>query len=301
MRILILSRSSALYSTQSLIKACLRRGHSPEVVDHILCDLMIKDQQPLVYYQGRSLEGFDAVIPRVGSSVTTFGAHVMRHFEAMGVFTVTKAQSMLMARNKWRCYQVLVAAGIPVPDSLLPNCHLPDDYLIQRHFQVPMIIKQLESTHGMGVILAETYQTSSSLVESFNRMRESMIVQQYVKEAGGADLRVFVVDGRVVAAMKRQARAGEFRSNLHRGATAERVNIAPEEEEMALRVSHVMDLPVAGIDLLRSSHGPLVLEVNTSPGLEGIETATGVDVADNIIRYAERGVAACMQSTQLLK
>ncbi len=290
MRILILSRNPSLYSTQSLMRACYRRGHYARVVDHLLCDLIVEKDRLAVYYQGMELEPFDAVIPRVGSSVTLYGTNVMRQLEMMGTFSVTKADSMLKARNKWLCYQVLASEGIPVPKSLLPNFAQLDEQLIRSNFTEPLIVKLLESTHGLGVILSESFGNASGTIEAFNRLRESVLVQEYIREARGTDIRVLVVDDKIVAVMKRQAREGEFRSNLHRGATAQVEKLTDEEKEMAVKACRLMDLDVAGVDILRSKNGPMVLEINSSPGLEGIETITGIDVSGHIVKFIERQI-----------
>jgi ribosomal protein S6--L-glutamate ligase len=255
-----------------------------------LCDLVVEQDQLAVFYQGAKIEGFDAVIPRVGSSVTTYGTNVMRQLEMMGTFSVTKAESMLKTRNKWLCYQILASEGIPIPKSLLPNFAQLDEQLIRSNFSEPLILKLLESTHGIGVILSESYKNTNSTIEAFYRLRESVMIQEYVREANGADIRVLVVADKIVASMKRQARDGEFRSNLHRGATAMVENLTEEEKLLARRVCKLMDLNVAGVDLLRAKAGPMVLEINSSPGLEGIETVTGIDVAGQIVKFIERQV-----------
>ncbi len=290
MRILILSRNPSLYSTQSIMRACYRRGHYARVVDHLQCDLLVEKDHLGVFYQGVKVEGFDAVIPRVGSSATSYGTNVMRQLEMMGTFTVTKADSMLKTRNKWLCYQILASEGIPIPKSFLPNFSQPDDHLIRSNFNEPLIVKLLESTHGLGVILSESYNNASSTVEAFYKLRESVLIQEYIREARGSDIRVLVVDDKVVATMKRQARDGEFRSNLHRGATAQIEKITAEEESLARKVCKLMDLQVAGVDILRSKDGPMILEINSSPGLEGIETITGIDVSGFIVKFIERQI-----------
>ena len=290
MRILILSRNQSLYSTQSLLRACYRRGHYARVVDHLLCDLVVEKDDLSVYYQGAKIEGYDALIPRVGSSVTTYGTNVMRQLELMGTFTVTRAESMLKTRNKWLCYQLLASEGIPIPKSLLPNLAQLDEQLIRANFDQPLIIKMLESTHGLGVILSESYNNASSTIEAFYRLRESVLVQEYIREARGTDIRVLVVDDKIVASMRRQAKEGEFRSNLHRGATAMSEKLSEEEQFLARKVCRLMNLQVAGVDILRSETGPLVLEINSSPGLEGIETVTGIDVSGQIVKFIERQI-----------
>lgn len=290
MRILILSRNQSLYSTQSLLRACYRRGHYARVIDHLQCDLVVDHKELALYYQGIKIEGYDAVIPRVGSSVTLYGTNVMRQLEMMGTFSVTRAESMLKTRNKWLCYQILAAEGIPIPKSILPNLAQLDEQLIRTNFSEPVIIKMLESTHGLGVILSESFNNACSTIEAFYRMRESVMVQEYIRESRGTDIRVLVVDDHIIASMKRQAKEGEFRSNLHRGATAMVEKLTDEERYIARRVCKLLNLQVAGVDLLRSKDGPMVLEINSSPGLEGIETVTGVDVAGQIVKFIERQI-----------
>jgi len=290
MRILILSRNPALYSTQSLLRACYRRGHYARVIDHLMCDLIIEKGNLRVLYQGEQLEGYDAIIPRIGSSVTNFGTTVIRQFEKMGVFTVTRSESILRARNKLRCYQILASEGIPVPKTLLPNYAQFDEEIIEDLFTTPLVIKLLESTHGLGVIKSDSYHNATSTIEAFFRMKHKILVQEYIKESKGADIRVFVVDGHIMASMKRQAKDGEFRSNLHRGATATIEQLSEQEKFLSRKVCKLMGLEVAGVDLLRSKHGSLVLEINSSPGLEGIETVSGIDIAGSIIKYVERRV-----------
>ncbi len=290
MRLLILSRNPSLYSTQSLLRASYRRGHFARVVDHQLCDLILKKDQLSVYFKGEELSGYDAIIPRIGSSVTSSGTNVIRQFELQGVFTVTRSEGILRARNKWRCFQLLASNGIPVPKSMIPNYLELDKELIQREFNLPVVVKLLESTHGLGVVLSESYSNASSTIEAFNRLKEMALLQSFVKEASGTDIRAIVVDGEIVASMMRQARAGEFRSNLHRGATARPVQLTEKERFLSRRVCKLLGLDVAGVDILRSSSGPLILEVNSSPGLEGIETVSGIDIASKIIAFVERRV-----------
>ncbi|MCB0668685.1 MAG: RimK family alpha-L-glutamate ligase [Saprospiraceae bacterium] len=290
MRILILSRNQSLYSTQSLLRACYRRGHYARVIDHLQCDLVVDSNELALFYQGVKIEGYDAVIPRVGSSVTLYGTNVMRQLEMMGTFSVTRAESMLKTRNKWLCYQILASEGIPIPKSLLPNLAQLDEQLIRSNFSQPLIIKMLESTHGLGVILSESYNNACSTIEAFFRMRESVMVQEYIRESRGTDIRVLVVDDAIIASMKRQAKEGEFRSNLHRGATALVEKLTEEERFIARKVCKLLNLQVAGVDLLRSKDGPMVLEINSSPGLEGIETVTGIDVSGHIVKFIERQI-----------
>lgn len=288
MKILILSRSPILYSTHSLVMAARRRGHLVRVVDHLLCDLTILNGRLGVRYQGEFLGRPDAVIPRIGSSVTTYGAAVIRHFEMMGIYTVVGTDSLLRARDKRTALQYLAAHQIPVPDSVFTA--MPENVEASLRLlgeQYPMVIKTLNSTQGMGVILGESQRATQSIAEAFLRMREEILLQRFIEESKGKDIRVFIVGGKVVAMMERSAQNGEFRSNLHRGAISKKVRITEEEENLALRSASLMGLEVAGVDILRSVNGPLVLEVNASPGLEGIEGTTGVDIAGSIIKFVE--------------
>lgn len=290
MKILILSRNPALYSTRSLLRACYRRGHQAKVIDHLLCDLIVEKDNLQVSYRGEILTGYDAIIPRIGSSVTTAGTNVVRQFEKMGLFSTTRADAILRARNKLRCFQILAAEGVDVPHSLFPNFVDLDEQLISEIMGDQMVIKLLESTHGLGVILSESLNNAISTIEAFHRMKHKVLVQEYIEESGGSDIRALVVDGHVVASMKRQAPAGEFRSNLHRGGTARIEKLTEQERHLARKVCRILGLDVAGVDILRSKRGPLVLEVNSSPGLEGIETYTRIDVAGTIVQYLERRI-----------
>ena len=290
MKIAILSRGPQLYSTQSLLRAGLERRHEMHIVDHTRCSLLIERGKARVYYDGYPLPRFDAIIPRIGASVTLQGAAVISHFEAMGAFTVARNEALMQSRDKLRCLQKLARCGIEVPRTLavVPGQELHP--LLPHIGGLPVVIKLLESTHGMGVILAENFRTASSIIEAFQRKGERLLIQEFIKEAQGADIRVLVVAGQVVAAMERQAQAGEFRSNLHLGASASAIELSPQEIELAQKVAQIMGLDVAGVDFLRSRRGPLVMEVNASPGLEGIEGYTGVDVAGKIIAFVEQRV-----------
>ena len=288
MRILILSRSPILYSTHSLVMAARRRGHSIRVVDHLQCDLTILQGRLGVRYQGEFLGRPDAVIPRIGSSVTSFGAAVVRQFEMMGVYTVVTTEALLRSRDKRTSLQYLAAHGLPVPDSIFTA--MPENVEASLRLlgeQYPMVIKTLNSTQGQGVILGESQHAAQSVAEAFIRLREEILLQQFIEEAKGKDVRVFIVGGKVVATMERSAQDGEFRSNLHRGASSRRIRITSAEEEIALKAADLLGLHVAGVDILRANTGPLILEVNASPGLEGIEGTTGVDISGQIIRFIE--------------
>ncbi|MCO6489656.1 MAG: 30S ribosomal protein S6--L-glutamate ligase [Phaeodactylibacter sp.] len=288
MKIAILSRGPQLYSTQSLVRAGMNRGHAMHIVDHTRCTLAVGRGRPRIYYNDYPLERFDAVIPRIGASVTLQGASVISHFEMMQSFTVARSEALLQSRDKLRCLQKLARCGIEVPRTVLAAAGQDLMPLLSELGGLPVVIKLLESTHGNGVLLAESYRAAESMIEAFQRLGERIIIQEFIREAKGADIRALVVAGEVVAAMKRQARSGEFRSNLHRGASAEVANLSDEEMEVVRKSVKMLGLDVAGVDFLRSRRGPLVMEVNASPGLEGIEGVTGVDVAGKVIEFIER-------------
>lgn len=290
MRIVVLSRNPQLYSTQRLIEAGKQRGHEVLIVDHSKCDLVIEKKKPVVLYKGQKLENIDAVIPRIGASVTFYGTAVVRQFEMMKVFTAIESQALVRSRDKLRSLQILSRAGLGLPKTVFTNYSRNVKDIIKSVGGTPVVIKVLEGTQGLGVVLAETDNAAESVIEAFNGLKARVIVQQYIKESKGSDIRAFVVDGVVVGAMKRQGKKGEFRSNLHRGGTTEIIELTEDEENAALKAARVMGLGVAGVDMLQSNHGPLILEVNSSPGLEGIESATGKDIARSIIRYVERNV-----------
>ncbi|CAA6810830.1 MAG: Ribosomal protein S6 glutaminyl transferase [uncultured Thiotrichaceae bacterium] len=287
MKIAILSRNRKLYSTHRLIEAAEKRGHEVRVVDILRCYMNIASNKPMVYYKGEALEGFDAVIPRIGASVTFYGAAVLRQFEMMGVYPVNESVALTRSRDKLRSLQLLSRKGIGLPVTGFAN--KPDDVkeVIKLVGGAPVVIKLLEGTQGIGVVLAETQKAAESVMEGFMGLKANILVQEFIKEAGGADIRCFVVGGKVVAAMKRQGAEGEFRSNLHRGGSASLIRLTPEERSTAVKSAQAMGLNVAGVDLLRANHGPVVMEVNSSPGLEGIEAASGKDVADLIIQFIE--------------
>lgn len=288
MKIAILSTEPTLYSTKKLVEAGEKRGHEVQVIDYLRCYMNITSMKPQVIYKGEPLEGFDAIIPRIGASKTFYGTAVVRQFEMMGVFTANPSQAISRSRDKLRCLQLLAREGIGLPVTGFAHSTKDIDGLIKTVGGAPLVIKLLEGTQGIGVVLAETYQAAKSVIEAFRGLDANILVQEFIKEAGGADLRCFVVGDRVIAAMKRQGAEGEFRSNLHRGGTAEKIKLSPEERSTATRSAKAMGLRVAGVDLLRSNHGPVVMEVNSSPGLEGIENATGVDVSGKIIEFLEK-------------
>ncbi len=288
MKIAIMSRNKKLYSTRRLVEACEQRGHEVRVIDTLRCYMNITSEKPELHYRGDNLLGYDAVIPRIGASITFYGTAVLRQFEMMGVFPANESVAITRARDKLRSMQLLSRDGVGMPKTGF--AHSPDDIqdLIKMVGGAPLVIKLLEGTQGIGVVLAETKKAAESVIEAFMGLKANILVQEFIKEAGGADIRCFVVGGKVVAAMMRQAPEGEFRSNLHRGGTATLVKLTPRERATAVRAAKVMGLNVAGVDILRSERGPLVMEVNSSPGLEGIEAATGKDVAGMIVEFIEK-------------
>jgi ribosomal protein S6--L-glutamate ligase len=288
MKIAILSQDSTLYSTSRLKAAGEQRGYEMKVINYLRCYMNITSHRPILVYRGKQLEDFDAVIPRIGASKTFYGTAVVRQFEMMGVFSTNSSQAISSSRDKLRCLQLLAREGIGLPVTGFANSTQDIDGLIDMVGGAPLVIKLLEGTQGIGVVLAETHQAAKSVIEAFRGLDANILVQEFIKEAGGADIRCFVVGEKVIAAMKRQGAAGEFRSNLHRGGTAEKIKLTPEERSTAIRAAKAMGLKVAGVDMLRSNHGPVVMEVNSSPGLEGIENATGVDVAGKIIQFIEK-------------
>lgn len=288
MKIGILSRRPSLYSTSALKAAGERRGHEMQVIDYLRCYMNIASHNPSVMYGGKQLEGFDAIIPRIGASQTFYGTAVVRQFEVMGVFPCNESQAITRSRDKLRCLQLLSRKGIGLPVTGFAHSTKDIDGLVNIAGGAPLVIKLLEGTQGIGVVLAETRKAAESVIEAFRGLDANILVQEFIHEAGGADIRCFVVGEKVVAAMMRRAAPGEFRSNLHRGGTAEKVRITPEERSTAVRSAKAMGLGVAGVDLLRSNHGPVVMEVNSSPGLEGIEKATEIDVAGKIIEFIEQ-------------
>ncbi|MFT5167894.1 MAG: ribosomal protein S6--L-glutamate ligase [Saprospiraceae bacterium] len=290
MKIVVLSSNPNLYSTRRLVEAGKLRKHDVLVVDHSKSDLIIEKKKPAIEYRNELLVDIDAVIPRIGASVTFFGTAVVRQFEMMKVFTAVESQALMRSRDKLRSLQVLSRAGLGLPKTVFTNYSKNVADVIRRVGGAPVVIKLLEGTQGLGVVLAETDKAAESVLEAFNGLQARVIVQEFIKEAMGADIRAFVVDGVVVGAMKRQGKKGEFRSNLHRGGTAEIIKLTDDEENAALKAARVLGLGIAGVDMLQSARGPLILEVNSSPGLEGIERATGEDIAKKIITYVERNV-----------
>jgi ribosomal protein S6--L-glutamate ligase len=290
MNIKILSANANLYSTKRLVEAAKARKHDVEVINHAKCDIVIEKKNPVIIYKGHKLDHTDAIIPRIGASVTFYGTAVVRQFEMMRVFTTTESQALVRSRDKLRSLQILSRAGLGLPKTVFTNYSKNVKEIVDQAGGAPVIIKLLEGTQGIGVILVETRKAAESVIEAFNNLQARVIVQEFIKEAGGADIRAFIVDGQVVGAMKRQGKEGEFRSNLHRGGTATVIKLTDEEETAALKAAKALGLGIAGVDMLQSARGPLILEVNSSPGLEGIEAATGKDIANSIIKYIERNV-----------
>lgn len=288
MKIAILSRNPELYSTRRLLEAAKDLGHEVRVIDPLRCYMTIASQRPTIHYKGEELSGYDAIIPRIGASITFYGTAVVRQFEMMGVYSLNESVAISRSRDKLRSLQLLARKGIGLPVTGFAHSTQYTEDLIQLAGGAPLVIKLLEGTQGIGVVLAETNKAAESVIEAFRGLKENILVQEFIKEAQGADIRCFVIGDKVVAAMKRQGKEGEFRSNLHRGGTASIVRLTPEERSTAVRAAKIMGLNVAGVDLLRSNHGPVVMEVNSSPGLEGIEQATEKNVAAMIIQFIEK-------------
>ncbi|MQM39610.1 Ribosomal protein S6--L-glutamate ligase [wastewater metagenome] len=288
LQIHVLSRNARLYSTRRIVEAGRERGHTMRVVDPLRCYVKISAHRPEVHYKGDILDSPDAVIPRIGASVTFYGTAVLRQFEMMGVFPLNESVAITRSRDKLRSMQLLARRGIGLP--VTGFAYSPDDNedLISLVGGAPLVIKLLEGTQGKGVVLAETTKAAESVIDAFHGLNAYFLTQEFIREAGGADIRCFVVGNRVIASMKRQAKEGEFRSNVHRGGAATPIRITPEERQTAVRAARIMGLNVAGVDIMRSNHGPVVLEVNSSPGLEGIETSTGKDVAGAIVQFIEK-------------
>ena len=288
MKIAILSRKPELYSTRRLLEAGREKGHQIEVVNPLQCYMNITSHHPQIHYKGEQLKGVDAIIPRIGASVTFYGTAVVRQFEMMGVYSLNESVAISRSRDKLRSLQLLARKGIGLPVTGFAHSTKFTNDLIDLVGGAPLVVKMLEGTQGIGVVLAETHSAAESVIQAFRGLKVNILVQEFVKESKGSDIRCFVVGKRVVAAMMRKGPPGDFRSNLHRGGKAELVKITPEERSTAVRAVQIMGLNIAGVDILRSNHGPVVMEVNSSPGLEGIEKATGIDVAGLTIAYIEK-------------
>jgi len=290
MKIGVLSRNAHLYSTNRLVEAARARGHNVEVVDYLRCYMDITSERPDVLLFGEA-QTFDAVIPRIGASHTFYGTAVVRQFEMMGVYTVSPSEAISRSRDKLRSLQILSRAGVDMPVTGFAHATKDIDGLLDTVGGVPVVVKLLEGTQGSGVVLAETRKAAGSVIEAFRQLDANILVQEFIEEADGADVRLIVIGDRAIAAMRRKSNPGEFRSNLHRGGTATVIKVTPELERVAVAATESMGLGVAGVDILQSVRGPLVLEVNSSPGLEGIEGATQQDVAGEIIRYVEENLS----------
>ncbi|MDB4793282.1 30S ribosomal protein S6--L-glutamate ligase [bacterium] len=288
MKIAILSRKSSLYSTEKLKEAGEKRGHKMVVVDYLRCFMNIASHRPTIMYGGKELTGIDAIIPRIGATNTFYGTAVVRQFEMMGVFSANESQAITRSRDKLHCLQILSRDGVGLPVSGIAHSTKDIAGLIDSVGGAPLVVKLVEGSQGVGVILAETQKAAEAVIEAFRGLDANILVQEFIKEASGSDIRCIVVDGEVVASMIRTSNTGDFRSNLHRGGIAKKINITDEERSTAIRSAKSMGLQVAGVDILRSNHGPAVLEVNSSPGLEGVEMSTGIDVSEKIIEYLEK-------------
>ena len=287
MKILILSRNKNLYSTRRIFNAGINRGHEVRVVDYLRCYMNITSRKPTVYYGGESLGKADAVIPRIGASETFYGTAVVRQFETMGSYCVNSSEAITASRDKLKSLQILAQDGINMPVTGFASHTMDIEGVIEKVGSVPLVMKLLQGTQGQGIVLAETRKAAESVMSAFRQLEADILVQEFIKESSGTDIRALVVGDNVVAAMRRIAPEGEFRSNVHRGGRTEQITLNQEEEKIAVEAASVLGLRIAGVDLMRSKRGPLVLEVNSSPGLEGIEASSGVDVAENIVRFIE--------------
>ena len=283
----MLARNPRLYSHKRLVEAAEERGHEMRVLNTLRCTMNITSHRPSILYNGETLTGFDAVIPRIGASITHYGLAVLRQFEMMGVWPLNESVAVGRSRDKLRSMQIFAKHGLGLPVTAFAHDPKQTDEVLKIVGGAPAVIKLLEGTQGIGVVLGETANSAKSVVEAFRGLNVNILVQEFIKEAGSSDIRIFVVGGKVVAAMMRTGAEGDFRSNLHRGGSAKMVKITPEERSTAIRAAKVMGLNVAGVDILRANHGPVIMEVNSSPGLEGIESATGKDVAGQIIEFIE--------------
>lgn len=287
MKIAILSRKTSLYSTRRLKEAAEKRGHEVIVVDYLKCSLVNEHKTPTIFYKGELLEEVEAIIPRIGASATFYGTAVVRQFELMNVFSVNSSVAIARSRDKLRSQQIFSSHDIGIPKTVFAKYTKDTDSIIKAIGGAPVIIKLLEGTQGIGVVLAETKKAAKSTIEAFNGLKANILIQEFIKEAGGADIRTFIINGKVIGAMKRQNHGDDFRSNIHRGGDATPVKITRIQRELALRAAKAMGLRVCGVDMIMSDRGPLVLEVNSSPGLEGIEGATGKDIAGSVIEFIE--------------
>ncbi len=290
MKIGILSRNKNLYSTRRLVEAAQKRGHEAQVIDHAKCYMVMEEGEPSIYNKDHKIEGIDAVIPRIGASVTFYGGALVRQFEMRGTFTTLKSLALLRSRDKLRSLQILSKAGVGIPKTAIARYPGDVDHMLKQLGGPPVIIKLLEGTQGLGVVLAETRKAAKSVIEAFYGLNANILVQEFIKEAKACDIRAFVVDGRVVGAMKRQGNEEDFRSNLHRGGKGTLIRLSKAERTAAVKAAKALGMTIAGVDMLQSEKGPLIIEVNSSPGLEGIEGATGKDIADRVIEHIEKNI-----------
>ncbi len=297
MHIVVLSRNKNLYSTRRLVEAGEKRGHEMRVIDHTKCYVSIEQSKPEIHYNSEKLVDIDAVIPRIGASVTFYGCAIVRQFEMMGIISAVESQAIVRSRDKLRSMQLLAREGVGMPITGFARQPKDKDDLIKMVGGTPLVIKLLEGTQGIGVVLAETKKAAESVLDAFYGLKVNILVQEFIKESKGTDIRAFVIDGKVVGAMKRTGQEGDFRSNLHRGGTAEPVKLSRAEKSTAVKAAKSLGLGIAGVDMLQSNRGPLVMEVNSSPGLQGIETSTGIDIADKIIAYLEKKHEVTIKST----
>jgi ribosomal protein S6--L-glutamate ligase len=298
MKIALLCRNANLYSHKRLVEAGEARGHEVHVIDHLRCYINISSHRPTIHYKGEQLKDFDAVIPRIGASVTFFGTAVVRQFEMMKVYPLNESQAINRSRDKLRSLQLLARDGVGLPVSVFAHRTGQASDVLDMLGGAPVVIKLLEGTQGIGVVLGETKSSAESIIQAFGGLKANILVQEFIKEAGGTDIRCLVVGDRVIAAMARTGKEGEFRSNLHQGGSAKSVKITPEERATAVRSAKIMGLNACGVDLLRSNHGPVVMEVNSSPGLEGVEKATGIDVAGKMIEFLEKNAPSKKTKTR---
>ncbi|MGD8355983.1 MAG: 30S ribosomal protein S6--L-glutamate ligase [Methyloceanibacter sp.] len=288
MKIAMLARNATLYSHKRLKEAAEARGHELNIINTLQCYMNIASRRPEIYYNSEKLPVYDAVIPRIGASITFYGLAVLRQFEMMGVYPLNESVAIGRSRDKLRSMQILAREGIGLPVTTFAHDPKQTEEVVRLAGGAPLVVKLLEGTQGIGVVLADTNRSAKSVIEAFRGANVNILVQEFIKEAGGSDIRVLVIGGKVVAAMKRTGAEGEFRSNLHRGGSAQTVKISPEERSTAVRAARALGLNVCGVDMLRANHGAVIMEVNSSPGLEGVEKATGIDIAGRVIEFLEK-------------
>lgn len=298
MKIAMLARNANLYSHKRLKDAAETRGHQLDIINTLRCTMNITSHRPSILYNGETLGQYDAVIPRIGASITQYGLAVLRQFEMMGVWPLNESVAIGRSRDKLRSMQIFAKHGLGLPVTAFAHDPRQTDEVLKIAGGAPVVIKLLEGTQGIGVVLSETEKSAKSVIEAFRGANVNILVQEFIKEAGSSDIRIFIVGGKVVASMMRTGAAGDFRSNLHRGGSAKTIKITPEERSTAIRAAKVMGLNVAGVDILRANHGPVIMEVNSSPGLEGLENVTGFDIAGKIIEFIEKNAKAGATKTK---